>query len=165
MRLGTLCPDLQQLQPWRLHLDRIPLLGPGGKQLAHYHMAWLSINPACLPWPGLPSALAVSCRNVWHKKDPSLMGPRCLKASPMVRGRACLIPRQTPGCVTTPSITRCSDLSSPSPIARGASSCVHGIIESQTDFILNVPKEHVAVSNTTMTRILRLSGRDRLWGS
>lgn len=79
---GTLCPDLKQMQPWRLHLDRIPLLRLGEEQCGHHQIVLLSDKPACLPRAAPPSALAVSCRNAWHKKDPSLMGPSCLKVGP-----------------------------------------------------------------------------------
>lgn len=81
---GRLCPDLKQLQPWRFHLDRIPLLRLGGKQRGHNQIALLSDKPAYLPGAAPPSALAVFCRNVWRKKDPSLMGPSCLKVSPVI---------------------------------------------------------------------------------
>lgn len=71
-------------QPWRFHLDRIPLLRLGGKQRGHHQIVLLSDKPAYFPGAAPPSALAVFCRNVWHKKDPSLMGPSCLKVSPVI---------------------------------------------------------------------------------
>lgn len=88
-RPGAHCPDLQQLQPWRLHLDRIPLLRLGGKQSGQPSDCIAFYKP-CLPPSARPAICSADsiCRNVEHKKDPSLVGPGCLKVSPKVRGQA-----------------------------------------------------------------------------